>query len=152
MVFGIEWQAKMVAKCCLDAGLRGDEVCLFQPVENNLASRPRPLKAHRDFVRLQKCGRKVHINSWLMMNFGSTLENQSRFGWTISRQIGSAVVRNRLRRWGREYLRNTKISGKAAWDVNLIFKRMESGFYKAISHEEFDAAMEKLVARLARLP
>jgi hypothetical protein len=48
-----------------------------------------------------------------------------------------------LRRWATEHL--------VSADINLIFKRRETGFYKALGHEEFDEAMAKVVARLQRL-
>ena len=34
--------------------------------------------------------------------------------------------------------------------MNLVFKRRGEGFYKSVSHEEFDGAMDKLVAKLER--
>ena len=73
-----------------------------------------------------------------------------RCGWTIPRQIGPAVLRNRFRRWGREYLRKWTAENKYSLDLNLIFKRKEPGFYKSVSHKDFDGAMEKLVVKLQR--
>lgn len=75
---------------------------------------------------------------------------QIRCGWTIPRQIGVAVLRNRFKRWGREYLKKWSAVGEKSLDLNLIFKRKEKGFYKSVSHKEFDEAMDKLVAKLAR--
>jgi ribonuclease P protein component len=76
--------------------------------------------------------------------------DQIRCGWTIPRQIGPAVVRNRLRRWGREYLRKWSADFAQSLDVNLIFKRKEKGFYKSVNHKEFDEAMDKFVVKLQR--
>lgn len=91
-----------------------------------------------------------HVNSWLLVNLQKTESDQIRCGWTIPKQIGPAVIRNRFRRWGREYLRKWSADSKASLDLNLIFKRKEPGFYKSVSHKDFDGAMEKMVLKLQR--
>lgn len=67
-----------------------------------------------------------------------------RFGVTASRKVGPAVVRNKLKRWSREYFRAFLVAGKSIEaDINIIFKPMESNFYKGLSHEEFVKGMER---------
>lgn len=111
----------------------------------------RALSRRADFLKLRAEGHSYHINSWLLVNFQKTDLGVIRCGWTISRYVGSAVVRNRLRRWGREYLRQWAKGKSLSVDMNLIFKRREPGFYKEIGREEFNGAMEKIVARLLRI-
>ena len=113
-------------------------------------SRFRSLSSRSEFLRLKAKGQVFHVNSWLLVNLGRTEADIVRCGWTIPKQIGSAVLRNRFRRWGREYLRRWATDSKLSLDMNLIFKRKEPGFYKSVSHKDFDGAMEKLVARLQR--
>ncbi len=110
----------------------------------------RPLSRRADFLKLKTEGQSFHVNNWLIVNIQKTDEKFVRCGWTISRQVGSAVVRNRLRRWGREYLRTWSLDHELSFDMNLIFKRREKDFYKSVSHKEFDSVMEKLVARIHR--
>lgn len=110
----------------------------------------RPLSRRADFLHLKATGQSFHVNSWLLVNLLRTETGEIRCGWTISRQIGSAVVRNRFRRWGREYLREWSVGQNKSFDVNLIFKRKDKGFYKSVNHEEFDGAMDKMVAKLQR--
>ncbi len=76
--------------------------------------------------------------------------DQLRCGWTIPRQIGPAVLRNRFRRWGKEFLRKWLAKNERSLDVNFVFKRKEKGFYKTLNHEEFDGAFEKMVVQLMR--
>jgi ribonuclease P protein component len=117
-------------------------------VENN--RRLRSLARRADFLNLKAAGRSLHINSWLLINVQATDSGEFRCGFTLSRYTGTAVVRNRLRRWGKEYLRKWVSKNRASVDLNLIFKRQEKGFYASVSHKDFDAVMDKLAAKLER--
>lgn len=67
-----------------------------------------------------------------------------RFGVTASRKVGPAVVRNKLKRWSREYVRAFLVAGKAVEaDINIIFKPMDSTFYKGLRYEEFVKGMDR---------
>lgn len=67
-----------------------------------------------------------------------------RFGVTASRKVGSAVVRNKLKRWSREYFRESLKAGNTLEaDINIIFKPMEENFYKGLSHGEFVKALDR---------
>jgi ribonuclease P protein component len=86
----------------------------------------------------------------MLVNVMSTDLDQIRCGWTIPRQVGSAVIRNRFKRWGREYLRDWSKRNQLSLDLNVIFKRCDKEFYKALRHGEFDEALEKMVAKFGR--
>ncbi len=92
----------------------------------------------------------VHVNSWLLLNWRRGLDARIRCGWTISTHIGSSVIRNRLKRWGREFFRRWSAhqSSEKGIDVNMILKRRPKGFYSALTHEEFDEAMARAAAKL----
>lgn len=90
------------------------------------------------------------MNSWLLVNVDRNEDLGLRCGWTIPRQVGPAVVRNRLRRWGREFLRKWLKREKKSLDVNFVFKRKEQGFYRALDHKEFDEAFEKMLGKIER--
>ena len=98
------------------------------------------------------------MNYWLLVNARQNDLGLFRCGFTLTRQTGSAVLRNRLRRWGKEYLRGwvrdrSANSSPASLnlDINLVFKRREKDFYRSITHCDFDGAMDKLVAKLGHL-
>lgn len=90
------------------------------------------------------------MNSWLLANVKKTQLDQVRCGWTIPKVVGTAVVRNRFKRWGREYFRKWSAENDKSLDLNLIFKRKEKGFYASVSHKEFDGALDKLVGKMSR--
>ncbi len=102
----------------------------------------------RDFDGLRNEGKRFHVNTWFLANVLSTQTGQIRCGWSIPRHVGSAVIRNRLRRWGREYLRKWSDGHTRDWDINLVFKRREKDFFRNLDHRKFDEEMGKFVARL----
>jgi ribonuclease P protein component len=115
-------------------------------VENKI--RLLSLSRRKDFENLRARGNSFHVNSWLLVNMQPNQLKQLRCGWTIPRQIGPAVLRNRFRRWGREFLRKHLVD--KSLDINFVFKRKESGFYKKLNHEDFDGAFAKMATQLSR--
>ena len=115
------------------------------------------LTRRADFLRLKERGRTFHVSSWLLVNFERTERAQFRWGWTIPGYVGTAVTRNRLRRWGRAYLRAWLNRAEApvtdaevGLDLNFVFKRGDKSLYKTMSHGEFTTAMEQTVTKLRR--
>jgi len=47
-------------------------------------------------------------------------ESDSRFGITVSRKVGNAVTRNRVKRWLREGIRHHRTELRDCWDVVFI--------------------------------
>ena len=59
-----------------------------------------------DYRALYKTGRKVHSESFVLF-FRANKVGHPRLGITVSRKIGSAVVRNRIKRMFREIFRRS---------------------------------------------
>jgi ribonuclease P protein component len=67
-----------------------------------------------------------------------------RCGWTLPRQVGTAVVRNRLKRWARVYFRaRLKEDQTLPIDLNLVFRKTDGDFYKKLSYERFASVVDK---------
>ncbi|MBX2988113.1 MAG: ribonuclease P protein component [Bdellovibrionaceae bacterium] len=112
-----------------------------KPVESNSLS---VLKKNSEFLALKKNGRRYWPSNWMLLNYRLETTGSLRFGVTASRKVGSAVVRNRLKRWCREYFRelNRTERGFGA-EINVIFKPIDQGFYKGLPHGEFIRVLEQ---------
>lgn len=59
-----------------------------------------------------------------------------RLGLTVSRKVGNAVVRNRVKRQVREWFRASRDQLEGAWDVVVIARRRASELESAESGPE----------------
>jgi ribonuclease P protein component len=80
------------------------------------------LRQRVDFVAVQTSGRKLHGRHVLAIAQPRAAScPRGRLGLTITKKVGNAVVRNRIKRLLREWLR---LHGwvPAGWDVVLVAK------------------------------
>ena len=131
---------------------------LLKRAENK--SRIKRLKKNSDFLELRRKGLRLRATDWLQIHFQKSKEESLYVGVTTGRKVGSAVIRNRLKRWCLEYFQkhygkkpvevssdekeNTSLSGR----VNILFRPQPEGFYKELSHEELDRELHKTLSRL----
>ena len=102
------------------------------------------LKRQTDFQLLKREGQFSHINHWLAVSYKKNQEKTLRWGWTLSKKVGNAVTRNRLKRWGREFVREF---AENDIDINFIFKIKDKEFYKNLSRQEFSKSFEKAFSK-----
>lgn len=75
-----------------------------------------------DFLMLSKNCNKVrnqHFIALIRPNFN----NRTRLGITVSKRVGNAVVRNRIKRIIREYFRLNRHCLNQFWDINIIAQK-----------------------------
>jgi ribonuclease P protein component len=75
-----------------------------------------------EFIALSKSGRRVQNEDFIAV-FTASRHGRSRLGITVTKKVGHAVKRNRIKRFAREYFRLNRHRLAGAWDINIIAKR-----------------------------
>ena len=79
------------------------------------------LRKRPDFERLSKDGDRINSKYFLIVYARNGL-GRLRLGVTVSKRVGRAVIRNRLKRLVREHFRQRKGLFGDSYDVNVIAK------------------------------
>jgi ribonuclease P protein component len=72
-----------------------------------------------DYRILTRTARRFHTRSFVFL-YRRGEAGFNRVGVTVSRRVGNAVVRNRVKRWVREFARRHMGSLAGAWDIVVI--------------------------------
>jgi ribonuclease P protein component len=89
--------------------------------DGSSASFPRAARIRKtsDYRRTQSSGRRIRRPRFVVI-VAKNGTADSRFGLTVSRKVGGAVVRNRVKRWLREAVRHERSSAPGGWDVVIV--------------------------------
>jgi len=98
-----------------------------------------------EFIALSKLGRKVQ-NTDFIAYFLPGQHDQSRLGITVTKKVGQAVERNRIKRLVREFFRLNRRCLSGRWDINVIAKRQSAG----ITSEKAFRSLQNLFDRISR--
>jgi len=75
-----------------------------------------------DFLRLQQTGTKIQNNHFIA-SYAPGRFSRSRLGITVTKKVGNAAVRNRIKRMSREFFRLNRHKLKGCWDIVIIAKK-----------------------------
>lgn len=108
-------------------------------------SRMERLRRRAEYLAVQQTGKKIHTDSFLVFVLARPeLEAApARLGVTVSKKVGNAVKRNRVKRLVREAFRRHKKQFPAGVDLVFIAKRTAV----ERSYEEVEKELERLCRR-----
>lgn len=101
------------------------------------------LKLNRDFRRLYSRGKRV-VSPTLALYVRRNQLGQNRLGITVSKKLGNAVTRNRVRRRLREIYRLHETQFLPGWDI-VVVARIRAAH---VSYWTLDRDLMKLAKRL----
>ncbi len=84
-------------------------------------SKSERLRKRAEFLFLSDAGRRFHTVHFIIV-WCDTETCHARLGVTVSKKVGNAVTRNRIKRLIREYFRHNKVHFQKA-DYNIIAKK-----------------------------
>ena len=103
------------------------------------------LKKRYEFRRVQLSGRRIHTPHFLIVVQPNALDN-TRLGITVTKKVGTAVQRNRIKRVVREVFRRNRSLFPTGHDVVFIAKRDAAG----IDYDRALGEVRRASRRLAR--
>jgi ribonuclease P protein component len=98
-----------------------------------------------DFIRLSKCGKKFYCR-YFIAAVSPGLSAGNRLGVTVTKKVGKAATRNRIKRLAREYFRLNKHRLAGIWDINIIAKKEAT----AISSSQVFSCLQELFEKISR--
>jgi ribonuclease P protein component len=121
------------------------------------------LKQRREFLRVQRGGRKIHVRQFMVFvapriavsgggpGSGEAAPEDRRLlptrcGITVTRKVGNAVARNRIKRLVREVFRQHRQRLPAGLDMVWVAKQQAAG----VGYAEVLADFEALIVELAK--
>ena len=110
----------------------------------SLTKTDRILKRH-EFIELSKSGRRIQNEDFIAV-FSPTRLSRSRLGVTVTKKVGQAVARNRIKRLVREFFRLNRHCLSGQWDINIIAKR----HIAEIKTEKANRSLQNIFDRISR--
>jgi ribonuclease P protein component len=113
------------------------------------------IKQRREFLRVQRRGRKHHVRHFMVfvsprlpdpsadLNADPQEILPTRLGITVTRKVGNAVVRNRIKRLVREVFRQHRARLPPGLDMVWVAKKQAAGATFAEVLDDFEALLRR---------
>lgn len=80
------------------------------------------LRKRAEYLKLSRAGASVHSANFVIVTSVND-RSESRLGVTVSAKVGNSVVRNRIKRWVREYFRRHRAELPPGTDILIIARK-----------------------------
>ena len=114
------------------------------PLRETFTKNDRLLK-RADFLRLSKSGKKVQNRQFIAYICKNEC-GRCRIGLTVTRKVGNAAKRNRIKRLAREYFRKNRQILSEYFDISLIVKKESVG----LGNKALVLALENIFAKIGK--
>ena len=103
------------------------------------------LRKRAEFIWLSRHGKRIQTRYFLAGIMENTLP-QSRLGVTVSKKVGNAVTRNRIKRMVREHFRKNCDTLPRQWDISIIARKYASH----LTNQQIPGELDRLFNKIAR--
>ena len=97
-----------------------------------------------EFLEITRSGRKLQ-NDCFIVFFKPGRYDRPRLGITVTRKVGKAAQRNRIKRQVREYFRLNRQHLNQNWDINIVAKKKAAD----LSSEKVDLFLQDLFEKIS---
>lgn len=101
------------------------------------------LRKRSEFVHVIQQGRRVQNRHFIAI-YCPGQKSASRIGITVTKRVGKAVTRNRIKRIVREHFRLTRKSTQPYLDINVIAKKEAVGLTSEEMFHSLNGLFEKI--------
>jgi ribonuclease P protein component len=84
------------------------------------------IRKRPEFLEISKSGLKIQ-DAYFIIYYSHGRFNRSRLGITVTRKVGRASKRNRIKRLVREFFRLNRHNFSGDWDLNVVAKKKAAG-------------------------
>jgi ribonuclease P protein component len=126
----------MVEGCLVQEELRAEKDLQFNFIKNR--------KQYLEFYRIQK---KIHSNFFLVLCRKDTESSLFSIGITVTKKIGNAVTRNRIKRRVKAYLRQVMMTNISGMKINIVAIKDSSD----IPWSEFVSELDNIIKKIEKI-
>jgi ribonuclease P protein component len=100
----------------------------------------------REFLQLKSCGKKIHDTNFLAIYSGGRYR-KNRIGITVTKKLGNAVKRNKMKRLIREHFRINRGQIAEFMDIHIIAKKKAGEISADMVFNSLDRLQRKMPRR-----
>lgn len=115
--------------------------------DNTFTKADRILK-RPEFMQLSTVGNRVYNRHYIAIYKVGFQQGRSRLGITVTKKVGGAVTRNRIKRIVREFFRTNRDSIQGKLDINIIAKKTVADLTQVESYISLRNIFDRLSTRM----
>ena len=96
------------------------------------------------FLKLSRFGKKIQTRYFIAAILGAETD-KTRIGITVSKRVGKAVERNRIKRIVRDYYRKNRDTISGNRDINIIARKYAASLPNGDVRDELGKLFKKIV-------
>ena len=100
----------------------------------------------KEFLQLQRCGKRIQDREFIAI-YSDGIFKRSRIGITVTKKIGNAVKRNKIKRLIRENFRMNRDKIAEFMDINIIAKKKAGEISADMVFKSLDEIFKKIQRR-----